>query len=403
MKFKFRPEDFSKADLERSKSATQTAQKWTEAGFWTQALEPQMWAQVRKRADELRGRASRFVICGVGGSSLGAKTLTTLTHDRNVYYLDHLDPESVQAFRQRLGNLSDVHWIWVSKSGTTLETLTNLQLAAGWCKDSGIRIEKNSTVVAEPRPSPLVNWAKKNDVPCSDILSNVSGRFSVLTAAGLLPAAVSGVDLNELERGARSVDPAGETVAKLVSATLKSWERGEWITSIWTYCDRLRPFTYWMQQLWAESLAKAVKRDGSPAPRASFPVPSVGSIDQHSLLQQFIEGHKSNWLWFIRVDDLENSGETVREVITPETSWLKGRKLGEVFGAQAEGTAQALAEAKISLLEWHWPRVDAFHMGQALMTIEITVAALGERMGIHTYNQPGVERGKVITLDLLRG
>lgn len=402
MKLKFRPEDWSKSDIETSIAAARNAQKDADAGFWSQALDPRMWAQTRKRAAELRGGPLRFVICGVGGSSLGAKTLTSLTGDRHLFYLDHLDPESVQAFREKLGKLDDVHWIWVSKSGTTLETLTNLHLVAGWCGDSGISLEKNSTVIAEPKPSPLTNWAAKGDIPRLDIPGNVSGRFSILTAAGLLPAAVSGVDLDELERGVRAVDPAGENIATLVSATLKSWERGEWLTSIWTYCDRLRPFTYWMQQLWAESLGKAVKRDGTPSPRASFPVPSVGSIDQHSLLQQFIEGHKSNWLWFIRVDDLEKSGETVRDVVTPETPWLKGRRLGEVFGAQAEGTARALAESNVSLLEWRWPKVDAFHMGQALMTIEIMVATLGERMGIHTYNQPGVERGKTITLDLLK-
>src|SRR5262249_39107728 len=151
----------------------------------------------------------------------------------------------------------------------------------------------------ELRPNPLFNWAQRQKVPCLEIPLSVGGRFSVLTAVGLLPAALVGLNLREIERGVRSVrfnEPEWEAVA---SAVLASWGREEWITLLWTYGDGLRPFTQWLQQLWAESLAKAVDRSGRPAPRVSFPVPCVGTLDQHSLLQQVTEGARDKWVWIL--------------------------------------------------------------------------------------------------------
>lgn len=401
MRFSFVPTSWSAQDLELARTAVTEASTRPEAGFWPQALDSTTWSTVRRRAEEIGAQKARTVVCGVGGSSLGARTLSVVGK-KPLFFLEHLDPESLEQLRHQLGSLKDLHWLWISKSGTTLETLTNLNVVSGWYRQANLNLAHASTVIAEPRPSPLGKWAQTHDIPTLDIPASVSGRFSVLSPAGLLPAALAGVDLSELERGIRAVNPHSLEIAELVSATLASWQRGEWTTALWTYCDRLRPLVAWIQQLWAESLAKAKTRSGHQAPRASFPVPCAGSIDQHSILQQFVEGAKTNWIWILRVDELENSGEIIEASLLPETEWLKGRRCGEVFGAQAEGTLRALTEAKVSTFEWRWPKLDAFHLGYALFTMEIVVAALGERLGIHTFNQPGVERGKVITLELLR-
>ncbi len=383
-------------------AAIEKALSQPEAGFWPEAHRAEMWRGVREHAEELRRTSSRFVVSGIGGSSLGARTLAMLIPNAKIYFLEHLDPESLAVFQKQLGSLHDLHWVWTSKSGATLETLSNLCLVEGWYARQGLNLARHSTVVCEPKASPLRNWAEKNRIRTFDIPSQVSGRFSVLSPAGLLSAGLAQVDLAALEAGVRSIQPTSPEIIQLIQNSLASLNREEFVTSVWTYCDRLKPFVLWFQQLWAESLAKAQRKDGSPAPRVSFLAPSVGSVDQHSLLQQFVEGGQTNWIWALRVDELEASGETIEHCPFPEMSWLKGQKTGRIFAAQAEGTLQSLRAAGAHTLEWRWPKLDAFYLGQAFITLEILVASLAEIFNIHGFNQPGVEGGKLATLGLLK-
>lgn len=371
------------------------------AGFLVAANDQSQWQAIRKRADELRRRARRFVVVGVGGSSLGAQTLTKIVAASNVYYLENLDPESISELKTTLGDLSEVHWIWTSKSGSTLELLAAFEVVQGWYKERKLTLKEFSSVIAAPIVGPLQDWANSQSVPLLPIPESVSGRFSVFTASGLLPAAIAGVDLKDLQLGIEKAMSAQVLAQKLVAATLASWRRGEWITVFWTYGDRMATLSHWSQQLWAESLAKTVDRDGRTPPRVSFPVVCTGSRDQHSVLQQIVEGARDKWLWMMRVAAHESLEPRIESSSLPATRHLQGRTLGQIFQAQAEGTHSALQEVGISTCEWVWPRYDAAHAAFAMFLLEMVVASLGECLNIDTYNQPGVERGKSLTSTLL--
>ncbi|MGE0763660.1 MAG: hypothetical protein AB7N80_10320 [Bdellovibrionales bacterium] len=402
MKFIFSSEDWTATEREAAHRGLQGLHRREEAGFLAAACDDHAWLMVQERAAQIRRQADQFVVVGVGGSSLGAKALISLSGGQMPLFLDNLDPETTRAALQTLKNHKRTHWLWISKSGSTLETLAHLQNILSWCVQNGIDLAKCSTVVAEQKEGALQQWAKNARVPMLHIPSNVSGRFSVFTAAGLLPAALAGVDLGKVKQGIESVGMAYETLERLMAATLSSWRREEWVTLFWVYGDRLQPLTAWLQQLWAESLAKRVGRQGQTPARVSFPVACVGSQDQHSILQQVIEGARDKWVWLLRVQELEMQAPYLEGDLLPALVPLRGKTFGQIFNAQAQGTQQGMKAAGVATLEWIWPKADAEHAGFSLYLLEQMVAGLGECLDLNAFDQPGVERGKTITQNLLR-
>ena len=117
--------------------------------------------------------------------------------------------------------------------------------------------------------------------------------------AAFLAAAFLGADLGSLREGAINARGSQELIETFAASTLASWDRGEGITQFWYYSDQLDNLGRWTQQLWAESLSKKVNRGGVKAPQASCPLVARGPADQHSMLQQVMEGPRDKWIWFI--------------------------------------------------------------------------------------------------------
>ncbi len=398
----FSQNQISQEERSRSERAAESWTSYEGAGFYRAAISDSTWSAVEDRARMLKDTFDQYVLVGIGGSSFGAKALLTAAGVNQPLYFDHIEPETVGKLKAQLKDLRRIHWIFVSKSGGTLETLAALNLVEQWYSAKGLALKDYATVVAgEGILGALQEWAKANQVYTLPIGKDVSGRFSVFTAAGLLPAGLSGLNLQELRQGIRQGEADRTTVACLVAATLASWRREEWITMVWTYGDRLRPMAGWLQQLWTESLGKRIDREGRPASKSSFLVPCVGSIDQHSILQQVVEGRRDKWVWFW---DLESLVE--EEVQIGGQPWglpngASGKTLGQLYLAQSEGTRRALDEVGVHTLSWKWPNCELNTIGYVMFLMQAVVGGLGECLSLETYNQPGVERGKKITLDLL--
>lgn len=402
MKFSYFPSTASLSEAESARSALEKLYTNPEAGFIHAAQSDSTWSVVQNRAEQLRGVFDQIVVVGIGGSSLGARALHGFCGNGELFFLDNLDPNSTHEVLRQIRTPDRVHWLWISKSGTTLETLIHLEFVSQFYREKGLKISSFSTVISEIKEGPLQDWAQKNQVVMLPIGSQVSGRFSVFTAAGLLPAVLSGVDLKALRKGVEKVDFFSPELLKLMVSTRKSWEQGQWVTLLWTYGDQLRPLTAWLQQLWAESLAKKVTENGQEAPRVSFPVPCVGSLDQHSILQQVVEGARDKWVWLLRLDSLEKLGPKINTAEITSNLGLIGKTYGQVFAAQAEGLARALNEVKVPTVECFLPDLSEENVGYCLFFFELLVAGLGSWNGVHPFNQPGVERGKTITQEILR-
>ncbi len=377
-----------------------------EIGFTRLTAREGQIAQIEARARELARTSTHMVVIGMGGSSLGTRALLSAAPRPagrgSVSFLDNIDGDRFWNWLRGRHDLGSIHWVLVSKSGNTVETLGLADLIDQQLRQSGHRrLSGVSTVVSELKESPLTNWARRESVPILEIPVDVGGRFSVLSPVGLLPAAFAGLRIDRALEGATWALSSRNLVAQMAAKSLGSFLRDEWVTMLWSYSDGLRDFGGWWQQLWAESLAKKTNRQGGPAPRVSTPIAAVGACDQHSLLQQVVEGAPDKFIWFQRVLESEMGGPRLEKTLFEGQNYMIGKSLGDLFRAEADATVQAMAEAQVQSATLTTAKLDERSMAALFMLWQMTIAVMGEILEIDAFNQPGVERGKIIARQTL--
>lgn len=378
--------------------------KRQELGFHQLPSRKDLWEQSEARARKLSSSFEQMVILGMGGSALGTKALRDFFQDRKssrrIHVWDTVAPLALETYFSNLPDVGRTHFVLVSKSGSTLETLCMGQWLSQKLKQKGLEFERQVTVITEPKSNILRRWAESFEIECLEIPVDVGGRFSVLTPVSLLPAAFMDISLESLRQGAGQALRDADFVSQLAAQTLASFERQEWITLFWYYSDFAYELGRWTQQLWAESLAKKVNREGKPGTRVSTPLVAVGPADQHSILQQVIEGSRDKWVWMF--DFPQESGSTVFEdPIFESPVELKGLDLGKVHAAQSDATASALDQSGVSVMKLSFENRSPESLGYYFMALELVIGTLGEALNINAFDQPGVELGKKITRDLL--
>ncbi|HSA54167.1 MAG TPA: hypothetical protein VLE53_00620, partial [Gemmatimonadaceae bacterium] len=297
-------------------------------------------------------------------------------------------------------------FVVTSKSGGTAETMAQYLVVRGRLEQKGLAPRDHLIFLTDPERGALRRIAVEERIPVLDIPPNVGGRFSVLSAVGMLPALLIGVDAEALLRGAADMrarcdsdeltrNPAGMFAALQWHADAR---RGRHIHVFMPYSDPLRDLAAWFVQLWAESLGKT-RRDGSHA--GPTPVAALGATDQHSQVQLFMEGPPDKTVTFVTVGDEGVDLEIPRaHADLPDLAYLGGRRLGELLRAECEATAGALAVRGRPSLSIHLERVDPWHVGGLLMLLELATAYAGELYGVDAFDQPGVELGKRFTYGL---
>jgi glucose-6-phosphate isomerase len=359
----------------------------------------------KARAAEIAKGMKTVAVLGIGGSSLGGQALTALrkTAVPFVEFHDNPDPFSWTAALKRF-ELKKTHFIAISKSGGTAETLTQVLTAAEALKKAGVKnLARHFTIVTEPHKSALADFADGIGAPKLDHPTGVGGRYSVLTMVGVLPAILMGIDVKQLRAGAASVLAAAlaaKTPAEAPAATGAALhhalaEEGKLATTIlWPYADALAVFGGWWRQLWAESLGK----DG----KGSTPVSVLGPVDQHSQLQLFRDG-PGNALFTILSVDMKGQGPAVPKAAAKALGqdYLAGKRPGDLVEAECRATAQTLFKNGRPVRTMHVAKVDAFSMGALMMHFMLETILTGRLMGVDPFNQPGVEEGKVLARQYL--
>lgn len=392
--------------LEQARVGLASLKRREDLGFLKLAERDYLWASSDLRARDVRATSKRLVVLGMGGSSLGGRALLQALgrHDNEheLVFIDNVDADHFWKWLKSRKNFEGYHWAIVSKSGNTIETLTMAEFIDQHLRLSGFPgLSANATVISESADNPLMRWARKESVPTLEIPKDVGGRFSVLSPVGVFPAAFYGFDTAKIRSGAAWALRHDELVVQLTAQSLASFAREEWVTLFWSYADGLRDFGLWTQQLWAESLGKRMNRNGGLAPRASTPLPAIGSSDQHSILQQVMEGPRDKFLWFLRVDQSEESGAPLERNLFDCQALMQGKGMGELFGAMADATRAALTQQRVQSLTLRAKRLDEESLGALFMILQLTVGSIGEALNINAFDQPGVELGKKLAKELL--
>ena len=376
--------------------------------------------QVERFSSSARGRFDDVVILGIGGSALGPIALRTALRpsgwnlldekSRNgfprLHVLDNVDPETIFALLDRL-NLTRTLFIVTSKSGGTAETMAQFLIVHERLSQSKLDPTKQMVFVTDPKQGALRPLAERLGVPALDIPANIGGRFSVLSPVGTLPAAVIGIDVKSLLAGAGEMatrcdtdDPSKNPAAVYALLQWTADTQAEKSIAVFMpYSDPLRDFADWFVQLWAESLGKH-RPDGSSV--GSTPLAALGATDQHAQVQLFMEGPADKTVTFVAVDHRATDVKIPRAFDdVKELGYLGGHSLSELIDIEQRATAGALAKRGRPNMTVHLERVDAHHVGQLMMLLEIATAYAGQLYGIDAFNQPGVELGKQFAYALL--
>jgi glucose-6-phosphate isomerase len=364
------------------------------------------------QGERLRRGADTLVVDGIGGSALGALTLekTLGPHRRRLLILDNVDPEFV---RESLNGLDPERTAVnvVTKSGSTAETMANLLVLLDWMeKRLGPRHVRRWCATTDPKKGDLLELARRLGIPTVSVPPNVGGRFSVLTAVGLVPAVFLGIDVDALMQGARDMrahcwQAPPERNVGVLGATLlhlMAKRRGRSIQVLMPYCNALVPLADWYRQLWAESLGKRLNRRGRLVETGQTPVTSLGATDQHSQVQLYVEGPHDKVVTFVEVESFRKNVRIPRlHRDLASLGYLGGSSLGELLSAERRGTEIALTDAGRPSFTYRLPRLSAHVLGQLFYLFEFQTALSGELYGIDAFNQPGVEGGKIATYALM--
>lgn len=365
-------------------------------------------------ADRFRSSFKDVIILGTGGSSLGGRTLYALAdrgfgppagHPR-LHFLDNVDPDRFAALFAAL-DLAQTGVIAISKSGSTAETLTQLAVIVGEMRKSmdDRAIGERFVAVTEPKDSILSAIAERFGMVRLDHDPNVGGRFSVLSVVGMLPALIAGLDVRAIREGAATVldpilsggTPSRSAPAEGAAVSIGLAQACGTATSvIMPYSDRLGDFGLWYCQLWAESLGK----DG----HGTTPVRAIGTVDQHSQLQLYLDG-PADKMFSLMLTDCAGTGPAVATDFAgmDGLSYLSGRTIGDLLDAAGRATAETLMENGRPTRVFQVPVVDERSMGALMMHYMLETIIAAHLLKVDPFDQPAVEQGKILMREYLAG
>jgi len=393
--------------------------------YWLRAPDraptPEIAAEIRKTVADIKAFATgvhagkvrppkleRYtgVLCiGIGGSALGpmfvADALGDPATDKlRIDFIDNTDPDGIdRALRRLKGKLPETLCVVSSKSGGTPETRNGMLLVADAYKAAGLDFPKQAVAITMPGSRMDKSAADEGWLARFPMYDWVGGRTSELSAVGLLPAALQGLDIDGLLAGAAACDeatrdrdlkqnPAAVMAVMWYHAT---GGKGRKDMVVLPYKDRLLLFSRYLQQLVMESIGKQLDLKGNRVEQGLAVYGNKGSTDQHAYVQQLREGVPNFFAVFIRV--LEDGG-SAREL-------EPGATAGDFLHGFLLGTRAALYENGRESMTITIPRVDARIVGALIALFERAVGLYAGLVGINAYHQPGVEAGKKAAASVL--
>ena len=378
--------------------------------------------RIMTTADRLASEVDRVVVLGIGGSYMGARALlealchpyynempreTRKGRPRLSFEGNNVDNDAMQGMidllgRGKLADSIDERWAIavISKSGGTLETAAAFRILLGELRKS---CGDDASLLGQ-RVVPVTGTSGKlfdlaTALGCGEIFpvpDGVGGRFSVLSAVGLLPAAIMGLDIVKLLEGAAAINehfrlsPVGENVVLdyVGISHLMESKLGCDIRLLSTWGKRLEAVGLWYDQLLSESLGKQE--------RGAMPLTVVNTRDLHSRGQQHQEGKRDKTITNVIVDSNQREALAIgsSELNQDQLNELADKTLPDVLDAATKGTNQAYRDDNRPTADLHLPALNEHVLGQVFQMLMLATVVEGRLIGINPYGQPGVEAYK---------
>ncbi len=348
-----------------------------------------------------------IVVIGIGGSSLGPSAIyeflkITNKYEKKLHFLESTDPINLKYKVDSL-DLSNSLFIVISKSGGTLETISIFKYIL-----SLVDVKDDNFLVITENDSNLKLFADSKNIKTFDIPKDVGGRFSVFSPVGLLPLAIIGIDIDNLLSGAKEVRDSFMSKDDYYKAVMNkaifygtNYDKYS-INCLFSYSELLREFNKWYIQLWGESLGKIQKVTNKNI--GLTPIGLVGPVDQHSFLQLIVEGTRDKTVTFIKIMDFESDLKVTDISLKnlESTDNINGLEFAKIINLQADSIIESLKDNKIPIDLIEIDTISERSIGRLMFYFELLTSVTGQIMNVNSYNQPGVEDGKIRLKEMLK-
>ena len=334
-----------------------------------------------------------IVIIGMGGSILGANAIYDFfrfTIKKKVYFFDDLDENKLSLLKKK-EYLPKILFIIISKSGNTIETLSNT-FALNIIKKNS----KNIILISERKNNVLFSLSKKLNLFYIEHNPNIGGRYSVLSEVGIIPAYLMGININRLRsKISDSLNKKNKIYLKKSTTNLVKILKSKKFNSLilLNYAPNLKKLLYWCQQLIAESLGKQGK--------GLLPVISNAPKDHHSLLQLYLDGPKDKLFYIFSFEkkfkQKINFGKKFEGL-----NFIKKKSISTIKIAQKNALIKSLLQNKTPIREFKIKKSNEETLGQLFSYFIIETIIVGKMLNINPYDQPAVEKVKLYTKKFLK-
>ena len=328
-------------------------------------------------------KLTNFRIIGMGGSTLGSQAIYDfLNHKikKNFVFIDNLDVNKKKKKEKKYTN------IVVSKSGNTIETITNSNIF--------IKNKEKNIFITENKNSYLFQLAHKLKAEIIHHNNFIGGRYSVLSEVGMLPAELMGLNSNNFKQLNNIIKNKNflNSLISNVSSTLHYINNKKFNSVIINYDEKSKNLFYWYQQLIAESLGKKSK--------GLLPVISLMPKDNHSVMQLYLDGFKNNFFTFFYVKE-KKSLKIDNKKILPSQKFLKNKDLNKIIFAQKKATENVFRYKNIPFRSFEINNRSEKTLGELFCFFILETILIGQSLKLNPFDQPAVELIKKETKKLL--
>ncbi|MEC5424906.1 glucose-6-phosphate isomerase [Virgibacillus sp. C22-A2] len=374
------------------------------------------FSRIKSSAEQIKQDSDVLLVIGIGGSYLGARAaLEMLNHSfqnllskeerkvpQIIFVGHHMSSTYISELFDVLQN-KDVSINIISKSGTTTEPAIAFRIFKAYLEDKYGTEEAKKRIYAttDKEKGALKSVAEQDGYETFVIPDDVGGRFSVLTAVGLLPIAVSGISIDEMMQGAKDAmndlaKPSIENNPAYQYAAARNvlYNKGKTTEMLVNYEPHLQYFSEWWKQLFGESEGKDQK--------GIFPASANFSTDLHSLGQYIQDGRRDLFETVLHVKKAKKEMIVEAEADNSDgLNYLAGKSLHEINDKAYQGTMLAHTDGGVPNLVIEIPQLDAYTFGYMVYFFEKACAISGYLLGVNPFDQPGVEAYKVNMFALL--
>jgi glucose-6-phosphate isomerase len=375
------------------------------------ALRKQVLRLVREKQSK---KLKEVMVVGIGGSNLGTWAVYDALRPEGAT-LSFFDTAHIRILNEACERMQEIYQEggevlinFISKSGSTNETVMNARVLIHALRENSDEWKNQVVVTTEPE-SKLDMWANENEIASLPNPKHVGGRYSIMSAVGLFPLALAGVNIKKLHKGASymqklcltssaDVNPALQSTAAIYTAM----KAKAVIHNLFVFNMDLERVGKWYRQLVGESLGKEKNLNGKVVHAGITPMVTIGSTDLHSVAQLLLGGPKDKITTFVRIHQKEDIDiptiDAELDDIVPE---LNHQTVGEVMDAIYEGTVQAYRKRKLPYVEVVLEKLNEEELGAFLQFKMVETMLLGKLMNVNAFDQPNVEEYKKITRKIL--